>query len=163
MRRLTTMLREVRWSDRARRLARWQNPLVASPGAPFETVAALDALGPSLMPRTSRLAGMANAMAVPGEFGSFGHDYRADMVRFVQDAYRFPAASEQQLDRIEQMLVSLELDRAERIKAQRAHLAPPAPAHRDAGMDAVAGVPLRTRRTRGARWLRRRRAEVLPP
>jgi uncharacterized membrane protein len=106
----------------------------------------------------------ANAMvSVPGKFGSFGHDYRADMVRFVRDAYQFPAATEQQLGRIEQTLASLELERAERIKAQRAHLAPPAPAHRAAGMDAVGGVPLRTRRTGGARWLRRRRAEVLPP
>jgi uncharacterized membrane protein len=34
----------------------------------------------------------ANAMvSVPGEFGSFGHDYRADMVRFVRDAYTLPA------------------------------------------------------------------------
>jgi uncharacterized membrane protein len=106
----------------------------------------------------------ANAMvSVPGEFGFFGHDYRADMVRFVQDAYRFPDATDQQLARIEQTLASLELERAQRIKAERAHLAPPAPAHRAAGMDAVAGVPLRTRRTGGARWLRRRRAEVLPP
>ena len=163
MRRLTTMLREVRWSDRARRLARWQNPLVASPGAPFETVAALDALGPSLMPRTSRLAGMANAMAVPGEFGSFGHDYRADTVRFVQDAYQLPAATEQQLARIEQTLASLELERAQRIKAQRAHLAPPPPAHRTTDHATLAGVPLRTRRTPGARWLKRRRAAVVPP
>jgi uncharacterized membrane protein len=100
----------------------------------------------------------ANAMvSVPGEFGSFGHDYRADMVPFVQDAYQLPPASEQQLGRIEQTLVSLELDRAERIKAQRAHAAPPPPAHRAAGADAAAGVPLRTRRTRGARWLRGQR------
>jgi uncharacterized membrane protein len=100
----------------------------------------------------------ANAMvSVPGKFGSFGHDYRADMVRFVQDAYQFPAASQQQLDRIEQVLVSLELERAERIKAQHAQAAPPAPVHRDADQDAAAGVPLRTRRTRGARWIRGRR------
>jgi uncharacterized membrane protein len=106
----------------------------------------------------------ANAMvAVPGEFGSFGHDYRADMVRFVQDAYQFPAATEPQLARIEQTLVSLELDRTQRSKAQHAKAAPPAPAHRAAGEDTLAGVPLRQRRTRGARWLRRRRAEVVPP
>jgi uncharacterized membrane protein len=106
----------------------------------------------------------ANAMvSVPGKFGSFGHDYRADMVRFVQDAYRFPAATEQQLDHIEQMLVSLELDRAERIKAQHPNAAPPAPAHRAAGRDAVAGVPLRTRRTRGARWLQGRPARQPEP
>jgi uncharacterized membrane protein len=34
----------------------------------------------------------ANAMvSVPGEFGSFGHDYRADMVHFVRDADAPPA------------------------------------------------------------------------
>jgi uncharacterized membrane protein len=100
----------------------------------------------------------ANAMvSVPGKFGSFGHDYRGDMVRFVQDAYRLPAATEAQLAGIEKILQSLELERAERIKAQRAHAAPPAPAHRTADQDALAGVPLRTRRTRGARWVRGRR------
>jgi uncharacterized membrane protein len=105
----------------------------------------------------------ANAMvSVPGEFGSFGHDYRADMVRFVRDAYALPAASEPQLASIEQVLRSLELERAERIKAQRAHAAPQPPAHRVAGVDAPAGVPLRTRRTRGARWLRGRRQASSP-
>ena len=100
----------------------------------------------------------ANAMvSVPGEFGSFGHDYRADMVRFVADAYQLPPASQEQLGRIEQTLVSLELERAERIKAERAHAAPPAPMHRAAGADTAAGVPLRTRRTGGARWLRGQR------
>jgi uncharacterized membrane protein len=106
----------------------------------------------------------ANAMvSVPGKFGSFGHDYRADMVRFVQDAYQFPAATEQQLSRIEQTLVSLELERAERIKAQLAHVAPPPPAHRAVGEDTLAGVPLRARRTGGARWLRGRRPASSPP
>ena len=101
----------------------------------------------------------ANAMvSVPGQFGSFGHDYRADIVRFVQDAYQFPAASEEQIAAIEQMLRSLELERAERIKAAHAHAAPPAPAHQHAEAAALAGVPLRTRRTGGARWLRGRHA-----
>jgi uncharacterized membrane protein len=101
----------------------------------------------------------ANAMvSVPGKFGSFGHDYRADMVRFVRDAFQLPAATEPQLASIERTLQSLELERAERIKAQRAHAAPAAPAHRAAGEDELAGVPLRTRRTRGARWVRGRRA-----
>jgi hypothetical protein len=76
------------------------------------------------------------------------------MARFVRDAYALPAASEQQLDRIEQILRSLELERAERIKAQDPQGAPTAPAHRTGDVSA-AGVPLRTRRTRGARWLRR--------
>jgi Alpha/beta-hydrolase family len=102
----------------------------------------------------------ANAMvSVPGEFGSFGHDYRGDMVRFVQDAYRLPAASEQQLGRIEQTLVSLELERAERIKAQHAQAAPTPPALRAGDGASRAGVPLRTRRTRGARWGQRRPAQ----
>jgi uncharacterized membrane protein len=99
----------------------------------------------------------ANAMvSVPGEFGSFGHDYRADMVRFIQDAYQLPISSQAQLRRIEEVLRSLELERAERIKATRAQTAPPAPAQRPLGEVALAGVPLRTRRTRGARWLRKR-------
>jgi uncharacterized membrane protein len=96
----------------------------------------------------------ANAMvSVPGEFGSFGHDYRADMVRFVQDAFQLPAASDPQVARIEAVLRSLELERAARIKATHAQAAPPAPAHRAAGDAVQAGVPLRQRRTRGARWL----------
>jgi uncharacterized membrane protein len=105
----------------------------------------------------------ANAMvSVPGDFGSFGHDYRADMVRFVRDAYALPAASDAQVARIEAVLRSLELERAERIKAQHGHAAPPPPAHR-AGGDAVqAGVPLRDRRTRGARWLRGRQPGPAP-
>ena len=86
----------------------------------------------------------ANAMvSVPGDFGSFGHDYRADMVRFVRDAYALPAASDAQVARIEAVLRSLELERAERIKAQHGHAAPPPPAHRAVDNDALAGVPLR--------------------
>jgi uncharacterized membrane protein len=101
----------------------------------------------------------ANAMvSVPGEFGSFGHDYRADMVRFVHDAYRLPAATEPQLDRIEQVLRSLELERAARIKATHTQAAPPAPAHRTDDGAVRAGVPLRARRTRGPRWNPRRPA-----
>jgi uncharacterized membrane protein len=102
----------------------------------------------------------ANAMvSVPGEFGSFGHDYRADMVRFVRDAYALPAASDAQVARIEEVLRSLELERAARIKAQHGHAAPPPPAHR-ADDDVVrAGVPLRQRRTSGARWLRGRQRD----
>jgi uncharacterized membrane protein len=100
----------------------------------------------------------ANAMvSVPGRFGSFGHDYRADMVRFVRDAYGLPAATQTQLDRIEQTLRSLELERAQRIKAPHADAAPAPPVRRAGDGGAEAGVPLRVRRTRGARWNRRRR------
>jgi hypothetical protein len=102
----------------------------------------------------------ANAMvSVPGQFGSFGHDYRADMVRFVRDAYALPAASEQQLGRIEETLRSLELERAQRIKARDPDAAPTAPVHRTTDGASAAGVPLRTRRTRGARWTQRRPAQ----
>jgi uncharacterized membrane protein len=100
----------------------------------------------------------ANAMvSVPGKFGSFGHDYRADMVRFVRDAYGLPDATELQLDRIEQTLRSLELERAERIKATHADAAPTPPVRRAGDGGSEAGVPLRTRRTQGARWSLRRR------
>jgi uncharacterized membrane protein len=96
----------------------------------------------------------ANAMvSVPGEFGSFGHDYRADMVRFVRDAYGLPDSTELQLSRIEQTLRSLELERAARIKARDPEAAPSPPAHRTGDGAAAAGVPLRTKRTPGARWL----------
>jgi hypothetical protein len=98
-----------------------------------------------------------NAMLrVPGEFASFGHDYRADMARFVRDAYSLPDATDGQLARIEEVLRSLELERAERIKAERADDAPPAPAQRSAGDSLRGGVPLRSPRTRGARWVGRR-------
>jgi uncharacterized membrane protein len=98
----------------------------------------------------------ANAMvSVPGAFGSFGHDYRADMVRFVRDAYGLPGATERQLGRIEQTLRSLELERAQRIKARDPQAVPTAPAHRTDDGASRAGVPLRTRRTRGPRWRRR--------
>jgi uncharacterized membrane protein len=104
----------------------------------------------------------ANAMvSVPGKFGSFGHDYRADMVRFVHDAYGLPAATEAQISRIEQTLRSLELERAARIKAQHsqaAQAAPTPPAQRTDDGSLRAGVPLRSRRTRGARWTRGRQA-----
>jgi len=103
----------------------------------------------------------ANAMvSVPGKFGSFGHDYRADMVRFVQDAYGLPAATEQQLGRIDETLRSLELERAQRIKARDTDAAPTPPAHRAEEDQSRAGVPLRVRRTRGARWAQRRPASA---
>jgi uncharacterized membrane protein len=98
-----------------------------------------------------------NAMLkVPGEFTSFGHDYRADMAGFVSDAYRLPNATAPQLARIEQVLRTLELERAERIKAEHSHAAPPAPAQRSGGDNVRGGVPLRSPRTRGARWIGRR-------
>jgi hypothetical protein len=93
----------------------------------------------------------ANAMvSVPDAFGSFGHDYRADMARFVRDAYGLPDATERQLGDIEQNLRSLEPERAERIKARDPKAAPTPAGTRSGDGASRAGVPLRTRRTRGA-------------
>jgi uncharacterized membrane protein len=98
-----------------------------------------------------------NAMLkVPGEFASFGHDYRADMAGFVGHAYRLPHATDRQLASIERTLRTLELERAERIKAEHWHAAPPAPGQRSGGDRVRGGVPLRSPRTRGARWVGRR-------
>jgi uncharacterized membrane protein len=94
-----------------------------------------------------------NAMlGAPGEFASFGHDYRADMAAFVRDAYGLPDATDAQLQQIEQVLRSLETERYQRINAERPHTAPPAPADRE---HLAGGVPLRSRRTPGPPWVRR--------
>jgi hypothetical protein len=97
-----------------------------------------------------------NAMLLtPGEFASFGHDYRADMAAFVRDVYGLPEATDAQLERIEQVLRSLEFERYERIQAERAHAAPPAPANRASHDDLAGGVPLRSRRAPRTPWPRR--------
>jgi hypothetical protein len=97
-----------------------------------------------------------NAMlTTPGQFASFGHDYRADMARFVRDAYGLPDATDEQLARIEEILRTLELERAERIRAQRAQAAPPPPAHRADRAGLAGGVPLRDRRAPRPQWRRR--------
>jgi hypothetical protein len=97
-----------------------------------------------------------NAMLLtPGEFASFGHDYRADMAAFVRDAYGLPEATDEQLARIEQVLRSLEFERNERIMAEGAHTAPPAPAQRADRDHLAGGVPLRSRQGPGRPWMRR--------
>lgn len=59
-----------------------------------------------------------NAMvAVPGEYRSFGHDYRADTLDFVGAAYDLPPHSAGQAVAIEETLVRRELDRARRMEA----------------------------------------------
>jgi len=61
-----------------------------------------------------------NAMrTVPGEFKSFGHDYRADTARFVHAAFRLPAVTEDQMQAAEGVLRELELDRGQRIKSSK--------------------------------------------
>ncbi|MFV9672605.1 MAG: alpha/beta-hydrolase family protein [Acidimicrobiia bacterium] len=104
-----------------------------------------------------------NAMVtVPGHFGSFGHDYRADMARMVRGAYGFTDITDEQIEMIEQQLITLELERAERIKASRAEDAPAAPQYRGTTyvdeqtgvLRTGAGVPLQTTRTSGAQWFK---------
>lgn len=58
-----------------------------------------------------------NAMVVvPGEFKSFGHDYRADTARFVLHGFELPEVSEEQLEALNETLIARELDRGRRIK-----------------------------------------------
>ena len=104
-----------------------------------------------------------NAMVtVPGHFGSFGHDYRADMARMVRSAYGIHDITDEQIEAIERQLVTLELERASRIKASKAEDAPAAPQYRgthlvDAKTGTIitdAGVPLQGERTSGARWFK---------
>jgi uncharacterized membrane protein len=65
------------------------------------------------------LADAMNAMVtVPGEYKSFGHDYRGDTLDFVQAAYRMPAISDEQREAIHATLLAREVDRAFRIKAE---------------------------------------------
>ena len=58
-----------------------------------------------------------NAMRViPGEFKSFGHDYRADTADFVPAAYDLPAVTDEQKASVLDALLRMEVDRGERIK-----------------------------------------------
>ncbi|MPZ54073.1 MAG: hypothetical protein GEU79_15300 [Acidimicrobiia bacterium] len=58
-----------------------------------------------------------NAMVVvPGEFKSFGHDYRADTIDFVQAAFDFPELTDAQTKALRRTLLDREVDRGERIK-----------------------------------------------
>jgi uncharacterized membrane protein len=64
-----------------------------------------------------------NAMVVvPGQFKSFGHDYRADTANFVAAAYGLPEVTETQMASLDQTLVRRELERAGRIGAGKAAL-----------------------------------------
>ena len=67
-----------------------------------------------------------NAMRViPGEFKSFGHDYRGDTAEFVHRAFRFSPVDADQMSRVNDVLRQIELDRGERIKAAVAPSAEP--------------------------------------
>ena len=96
-----------------------------------------------------------NAMVtVPGDSGSFGHDYRGDTAAFVRDAYHLPATTDEQMERLEDALDALDLERRERLKMSWGddtgeHWSGRFPEERFGG-----GVPLDTGRTRGARWFK---------
>jgi uncharacterized membrane protein len=84
-----------------------------------------------------------NAMrVVPGEFKSFGHDYRGDTAEFVHAAYHLDPVSDEQMRKVGEVLTQLELERGERIKA----------AKEESAKDADGA-----RKTRGPRYLRDRK------
>ncbi len=59
-----------------------------------------------------------NAMVtIPGEYKSFGHDYRLDTLDFVAATYDLPPTTTDQREAIHETLIRRELDRARRIKA----------------------------------------------
>lgn len=79
------------------------------------------------------LADAMNAMVtVPGEYKSFGHDYRGDTLDFVGAAYDLPGIDDDQATAIHATLVARELDRASRIKAED-------PEQEKVPMDSVSG------------------------
>ena len=61
-----------------------------------------------------------NAMVtIPGQFKSFGHDYRGDMARFIHAAYQFEDISEDQIQAVDDKLRELEIERGARIAAAK--------------------------------------------
>jgi uncharacterized membrane protein len=65
-----------------------------------------------------------NAMrTVPGQFKSFGHDYRADTADFVHAAYQLDPVTDEQKEAVLNTLRQLELERGERIKETKAEAA----------------------------------------
>lgn len=53
---------------------------------------------------------------IPGEFKSFGHDYRGDTADFVHAAYQLPPVTEEQRHNVHETLLKLEVERGERLK-----------------------------------------------
>ena len=65
------------------------------------------------------LVDMKNAAnVVPGQFEAKGHDYRADLARFVREVYDLPA-TDTQLAAVEQALRAAELERKRRLDAAK--------------------------------------------
>jgi hypothetical protein len=59
------------------------------------------------------------ANVVPGQFEAKGHDYRADLARFVREVYDLPA-TDAQLAAVEEALRAAELERKRRLDAAKA-------------------------------------------
>jgi hypothetical protein len=65
------------------------------------------------------LVDMKNAAnVIPGQFEAKGHDYRADLARFVREVYALPA-SDDQLAAVERALRASELERKRLLDAAR--------------------------------------------
>jgi hypothetical protein len=85
----------------------------------------------------------------------------------VRAAYGFHDITEEQVEAIEKQLVTLELERAARIKAAKAEDAPAAPQYRGTHLVdektgtiiTEAGVPLAAGRTSGALWFKALRGD----
>jgi hypothetical protein len=66
------------------------------------------------------LVDMKNAAnVIPGQFEAKGHDYRADLARFVREVYALPA-SDDQLAAVERALRTSELERKRLLDAAKA-------------------------------------------
>jgi len=97
----------------------------------------------------------ANAMVtVPGEFRSFGHDYRSDTARFVRDGFGLPGTTEEQTRSIEKALRVLDVERVERLERTPDDPEDPRWSAQFGESPFSGGIPLETQRTEGARWFR---------
>jgi uncharacterized membrane protein len=66
------------------------------------------------------LVDMKNAAnVIPGQFEARGHDYRADLARFIREVYALPA-SDDQIDAVEAALRAAELERKRLLDAAKA-------------------------------------------
>jgi hypothetical protein len=60
------------------------------------------------------------ANVIPGQFEAKGHDYRADLARFVREVYRLEA-TDPQLAAVERALRAAELERKHLLDAAKRH------------------------------------------
>lgn len=140
----------------------WLNPVAGTPASALETTALLDSLGPSLMPRTSVLQGVAAALTLLAARAVAGS--RPLLVSTLSLAGIAVRASRQLVER-ESVIGRWQVDQrttlpgvlgtATLTTALGSGLARGFVASRTAltdRLEAAAGVPLQHRRTGGARW-----------